>query len=178
MTAETLSEEERASRALTLLLDNLETANRWLQEVADEHSSAMAKRDGLVETLERGLRQHTGKDRTRLHERFSRLIHRRTKIAARLTGWPKRVLMFLLDQEHETVRAAELTWYARRMGREVGPRYGANRLRELAKYGYVSRVGHGVYQVNRTHPDMLSLRHDAIREHLKRIADRGNQRGR
>lgn len=160
------------TRALPLLLDELETTNRWMQELDSEFKIAGRKRERLIASIENAFKAGTEELKRRNAARFARLTAKPTKRVTTLRGLQRDMMAFLIESESEQVRGAELTWYARRMGHNVSFRYGSHALSRLNKTGHVTKIGHGIYRVNRHHPEMLAIQVELL--DLKRKASVGD----
>jgi len=144
---------------------------RWQRELADELARAAAEREEveqalytLIRTLPEGERRAARADVARLTRDLGAMRGR-----CGMTRRTRAMLEFLVESEHEEIRAAELNFYLRRLGLEQGSRYAASTLSGWAKQGIVTRTGHGTYRLNRLHPQVLHMNTNALEKRVKSI---------
>lgn len=157
------------ARAMPLLLDELETANARMKELDAEFKDMAGRRKRLIASIDNILQTLDAAARDPWIRRYARAAARTPGRPRALRGPLRTAMIYLVDNEHAHIRASELTWYVRRAGHDVDSRYGPNTLRELAASGHVSRTGHGVYRINRLHPELISLRIELLDAWKKRL---------
>jgi hypothetical protein len=146
-------------RAIRDALAELGERTRWQRELAEELDRARAAREEVERALYALVRALPEDERAAARADVARVTHSLQEGRGRtgMTPRSRAMLAFLLEHEHEEVRAAELRWYLKRIGLEARSRYAASTLSDWAKRGIVTRTGHGVYRINRMHPEVTRL---------------------
>lgn len=157
------------ARALPPILDDLEATNAWMKDLNTEFRDAAHRREKLVAAADRLIQTVDKPTRDRFVRRYAAATAKPSVKSRRNNTLTHKVLTFLIDQEHEHVRAAELTWYMKRMGYRIDGRYGANALGHLAASGHVTRTGHGIYRINRYHPELLAIQLELLQKEKRRV---------
>ena len=160
--------DSRLATALLPVLAELRKTKSWMTELDWELKKAVQHREKLIASAD-NLMQAMGKaQRERHFDMFIEACARPIGRPRRLQGAMRETMEFLVDNEHEHVRAAELTWYVRRCGYKVDSRYGSNTLTDLAKTGHVTKTGHGIYRINRLHPELLAIQMELLEKAKRR----------
>jgi hypothetical protein len=148
-----------AAEALASRLETLEERTERLAELERGLAEARAERADLLAAIGPLMRRLAPAERRAAETRL-RAIEARAGPAAVVgrTRVTRAALAFLSETQADEIRAAELTWYLRRMGFAVVLQYAATLLRDRVGRGVVSRRGHGIYRINRVHPAILRLR--------------------
>lgn len=146
--------------ALDCLMAELDETMDRIAEAEDALARARARRADLTAAIAPMLRGLAPGERERAERRLAEMETPAGGEGAALgrTRLTKAALGFLAEAESPEIRAAELTWYLRRMGFDPVPQYAGTLLRAWSARGVVARTGHGVYRVNRCHPEILRLR--------------------
>ncbi len=150
--------EARSSDALGAMLDNLEELNVWVAEVDRERAEAMQSRGNLKVSIEAMLRAAPYEVARRHAERYARVNSGPETRPRELKGALGEVIRYLVENDFPTVRGADITYYLKRLGIAVNPRYAGKALQSLAADGMVTRTAHGIYAINRGHPELTALR--------------------
>lgn len=162
----------RLHDALDLLIAEVEAAQKELRRADAAAVLARSRRQSLTAAAERLIRALPMRERTRHHRRLSALL---TELVPRGKGRPRpnnraaALREFLARLNADTFRVAEATSWLEARGWPVTPRSAGTTILDMEKQGYVTRVSHGVYRVNRLQPVLLDLQLAILDEEKKRI---------
>lgn len=142
---------------------------RWQTELQDALRAAAAEREALEHALYALIRTFPETRRPALRADIARVTRDLYEYKGRigLTKRSRAMLQFLIESEHDEIRASELSFYLKRIGMDGRSRYAASALSQWAKQGIVARTGHGVYKLNRMHPEVLKMRVRAVEQAAK-----------
>lgn len=162
---------EELPPAIELLLDDLAGHTDRVSELERALAEARTARADVTMAISPLMRGLTPGLRRRVETRLASLEARTDGEGGRVgrTRLTQAALTFLGEAEAEEIRASELTWYLRRLGFAVGPRYAPTLLRDWEGRGVVARTGRGVYRINRVHPEVFRLRLAALQKKAKML---------
>ncbi|MGF1502901.1 MAG: hypothetical protein ACFBSD_13905 [Paracoccaceae bacterium] len=150
----------RLGTAASLMIDELAEKTRWQAELEESLAEVKAERDRLmrgIEAIVAGLDPVTAKSyRSAIYRQNYEILPVASKIGQ--TAKSRAALWFLATNEHQTIRAAELTYYLRREGFACTARYAAQLLAAWLRKGIVTREGRGRYALVMGHPEVVRLR--------------------
>ncbi|MEM9764626.1 MAG: hypothetical protein AAF968_19340 [Pseudomonadota bacterium] len=121
--------------------------------------AARGRRTQLLAAMQRLMRLEPAETRAHWNGRIQQAAARpeRGNLARARDDRLTEVYAFLTWWEREVFRTADLTAHLEAEGFELAPTYAANCCKHLAQKGMVTKTGHGIYTINRTHPVMVEV---------------------
>ena len=122
------SQDARLARGFSALLDEIQLLNKGMREQEYALKQLARRRGHLLASADGMLRSLDLESKRQLMPRYAALAAEPTGRTRQRSRALRAVLEYLIDNEHDHVRAAELTWYVRRAGCRVSNGYGSNTL--------------------------------------------------
>ena len=147
---------EKADTAEALLgeieqtVKTLAKLRRKTQKLTARHGELVSELNILLQPLSEDERQ----PKLAVLDRIDRQADAGPKAKGQ-TDTARAALTLLARSPSDEVRPAQITKDLRKAGFEVSDNYGASMLHVWQKSGLVSRVAHGRYAIDRSHPDLI-----------------------
>jgi len=166
----------RLREAVDELIADLERAHTRFRTLEREMADAKAHEAALRATLDGTLKLFPMAERynysrriNRLDQTYSRPPEGKRQRVPDPDSRVEAIRHYLATLNADSFRVADLTLWLERQGYALRPRYAANTLNFMAKQGYVTRIAHGRYAINRLQPLLLEMQFKILDAEVRRI---------
>jgi hypothetical protein len=159
MTDQTNLAEAEVLSALNTLMKQLEAEQSWIVDLRKSLSQSEKRAERLLASVEAGMYTLSIPQRRDFHLRL-----RRMQISSSKTGRPaqsdrqKTMLHYIAEKAEGTVTTAEMRLHLKSRNMRGSAQYVSNQMGRWIEEGLLSRLSHGLYQINEQNAALRSIR--------------------